>query len=210
MERAGAAGARPSPRPVGSQPYHGPMQRPRVRATAPPNELPRRLGTSAAAGVSGSPAPIPRAGACAAGRTALQWGGTSERRDREGNEGMGEGLTGVHNIVGTLVVVAYLALTVVNLLRLRGANFSWARPLSFAAAGLLLVQYLIGFALLGQGQGNAFVHYVVALLAILTVGLEHGYANTRPDQRGRASAALAATGLTFLLVAVAYSIGSAR
>lgn len=123
---------------------------------------------------------------------------------------MGGGLTGVHNIVGTLVVVAYLALTVVNVLRLRGGDVSWARPLSFAAAGLLLVQYLLGFALLGQGRVNQLSHYAVALLALVTVGLEHGYANTRPDRRARASAALAATGLTFLLVVVAYGIGSAR
>ena len=86
---------------------------------------------------------------------------------------MGGGLVGVHNIVGTLVVVAYLALTVVNALRMRGGEFGWARPLSFVAAALLLLQTLLGFALLVQGLRNATAHYLLALLAVLTVGLEH-------------------------------------
>lgn len=122
---------------------------------------------------------------------------------------MDGGLVGIHNLVGTLVVVAYLALTIVNALRLRGGDFSWGRPLSFAAAGLLLLQYVLGFALLGEGLRNQFSHYVLALLAIVTVGLEHGYASTRPDHRSRASAALVATGLTLLLVLAAHVIGSA-
>ena len=118
-------------------------------------------------------------------------------------------MVGVHNIVGTLVVVAYLALTVVNLLRLRGTEVSWTRSLSFAAAAILLVQYAIGFWLLGDGYRNRTSHYVLALLAIVTVGLEHGYARTRVTPRARASTALAATGLTLVLVAVAHAIGSA-
>lgn len=113
----------------------------------------------------------------------------------------------VHNVVGTLVVVAYLVLAVANLLRLRGSDAAWARPLSFAAAGLLLVQYAIGFYLLGTGHNQPASHYAFALLALVTVGLEHGYASTRATPRARATAALIATALTFALVAVAYSIG---
>ena len=117
-------------------------------------------------------------------------------------------MVGVHNIVGTLVVLAYLALAVVNIFRARGSDLPWARTLSFAAAGLLLVQYLIGFWLLGSGHRNQVSHYVFALLAIVTVGLEHGYAQTRVTPRSRAIAALVATALTFVLVVVAYAIGS--
>jgi hypothetical protein len=113
----------------------------------------------------------------------------------------------VHNIVGTAVVVAYLALAIVNVLRVRGNDLPWARPLSFAAAALLLVQYLLGFYLLGEGYRNQTSHYLFALLALVTVGLEHGYAPTRLTPRARATAALAATALTFVLVAVAYQIG---
>lgn len=116
-------------------------------------------------------------------------------------------MVGVHNIVGTAVVVAYLALAVVNALRLRGSDLTWARPLSFVAAGLLLVQYLLGFSLLGAGNRNQTSHYLFALLALVTVGLEHGYAPTRLTPRARATAALVTTALTFVLVAVAYQLG---
>lgn len=113
----------------------------------------------------------------------------------------------VHNVVGTLVVVAYLALAVANVLRVRGGDVPWARMLSFAAAGLLILQYLLGFWLLGSGNANQPSHYAFALLAVLTVGLEHGYAQTRSTPRARATTALVATVATFLLVAIAYSIG---
>jgi hypothetical protein len=116
-------------------------------------------------------------------------------------------MVAVHNVVGTLVVVAYLVLAVAYGLRLRGGDAAWARPLSFAAAGLLLVQYLIGFYLLGSGNEQQASHYAFALLALVTVGLEHGYASTRATPRARATTALVATALTFVLVAVAYSIG---
>jgi hypothetical protein len=116
-------------------------------------------------------------------------------------------MVGLHNIVGTLVVLAYLVLTVVNVLRARGSDLPWARTLSFVAAGLLLIQYLLGFWLLGSGHRNQVAHYVFALLAIVTVGLEHGYAQTRVTQPARARAALAATAATLILVVIAYSIG---
>lgn len=116
-------------------------------------------------------------------------------------------MVAVHNVVGTLVVVAYLAVTVANVLRFRGSSAPWARPLSFAAAGLLVVQYLLGFWLLGSGNVNQASHYAFALLAIVTVGLEHGYAQTRATPRARALTALVATATTFVLVAIAYTIG---
>lgn len=117
-------------------------------------------------------------------------------------------MVGMHNVVGTLVVVAFLVLTVVNVLRLMGRTIPWGRQLAAAAAGLLLVQYVLGFALLGAGNRNQTSHYVFALLAIVTVGLEHGYARTRVTPRAVATASLIATGLTLVLVVVAYSIGS--
>lgn len=116
-------------------------------------------------------------------------------------------MVAVHNVVGTLVVVAYLVVTVTNVLRLRGGEAPWARSLSYAAAGLLLVQYLLGFWLLGSGRNNQASHYAFALLALVTVGLEHGFASTRATPRARATAALVATALTFVLVVVAYVIG---
>lgn len=116
----------------------------------------------------------------------------------------------VHNIVGTLVVVAFLALTVVNVLGVTGRPVGFGRALSAIASVLLLVQYALGFWLLGLGRDNRASHYAFALLALVGVGLEHGYARTRSDPRARAVASLVATALTFALVLVAYVIGSSR
>ncbi len=112
-----------------------------------------------------------------------------------------------HNTLGTLVIVAYLALTVANVIRLRGGDFAWARYLSFLAAGLLLLQYVLGFTLLSEGFRNQSSHYLFALLPIITLGIEHGYAPTRDTPRARAAAALIATTLTLILVIIAYSVG---
>ena len=122
---------------------------------------------------------------------------------------MGGGLVGIHNVVGTLVVVAFLILTVLNGLRVGGRDIPIARTVSMVAAGLLLVQYAIGFLLLGGGFQNSTVHYVLALAALVTVGLEHGYAATRDSARQRAIAALIATLGTTILVFAAHGIGSA-
>ena len=119
-------------------------------------------------------------------------------------------MVNVHNTVGTLVVLAFLALTVVNVLGVIGREIAFGRALSGIASVLLLVQYALGFWLLGLGHDNRASHYAFALLALVGVGLEHGYARTRGNPRARAVASLVATGLTFALVLVAYVIGMTR
>ncbi|HEY7036464.1 MAG TPA: hypothetical protein VH482_34360 [Thermomicrobiales bacterium] len=115
----------------------------------------------------------------------------------------------VHETIGTLVVLAYLALTVVNILRATGRQIVWARQLSFAAAGLLVVQYLLGFSLLGSDHKITAWHYLFALAAILTVGVEHGMANAQPPS-GNVRLAAAATAGTTLLTLIAYAIGQSN
>jgi hypothetical protein len=116
----------------------------------------------------------------------------------------------VHNVLGTLVVLAFLALTVINVLRVTGRQIPIAAPLSYAAAALLLIQILLGFALLGQGATIPALHYILGLLAIVTVGMEHGYARTRSVPELRAMASLLATGATTILVTAAHIIGSSN
>ena len=74
-----------------------------------------------------------------------------------------------HEGIGTLVVLAFLALVVVNLLQMSGRSISWTRQLSFAAAGLLFFQYVIGFGLLGGDHDVNPLHFLFALGAIVTV-----------------------------------------
>jgi len=117
-------------------------------------------------------------------------------------------MANVHMIIGTLVVVGYLALVVVYFLGMRGKTIGLARPLSMAAGAALLVQYMLGFSLLGgTGEKPQPLHYVLALAAIVTVGAEHALApgQETPEKRSRV-AFVAALG-TLILVAVAYSIG---
>lgn len=116
-------------------------------------------------------------------------------------------MASVHMIVGVLVVLGYLALTVVSFLGWRGRPIAWARQLSFAAAAALLIQYVLGFSLLGNGHHNKAIHYVLALAAIITVGLEHGYARNLPDPENRARATTIAVALTTVLVIAAYAVG---
>ena len=116
-------------------------------------------------------------------------------------------MVNVHSTIGTLVVVGYLAATVLHGLALAGRPVPWARMVSFVASGLLLVQYLLGFWLLGDGRRNETIHYVLALAALITVGLEHGFAPTRPTPRERALTATVATAGTLVLVLGAYVVG---
>jgi hypothetical protein len=119
-------------------------------------------------------------------------------------------MVGIHNIVGTVVVLVFLALTVINLLRVTGRQIPVATPLSYGAALLLLIQLLLGFLLLGRGFSIQPLHYILALLAIVTVAAEHGYARNRAAPELRAMAALLATGATTILVTAAHIIGSAN
>ncbi|MDQ3695113.1 MAG: hypothetical protein M3464_16005 [Chloroflexota bacterium] len=119
-------------------------------------------------------------------------------------------MTNLHNILGTLVVLAFLGLTVINVLRVTGRPVAVAAPLSYAAAALLVIQIVIGFALLGGGLDVTPLHYVLALLAIVTVALEHGYARAQSAPELRAMVSLLATGATTILVTAAHIIGSSN
>lgn len=111
-------------------------------------------------------------------------------------------------IIGLATVVAFLLLTIVNGLRaFRGSEVSWARGLSFAAAGLLLIQYVIGFGLLGSDHKIKAIHYIIALAAIIPVGAEHMLAAQETDKQRARRVAFIANVVALVLIAVAYSIG---
>jgi len=113
-----------------------------------------------------------------------------------------------HQILGTVIVVAFAVLTILNILRVTGREIPGVRTFAMVAAALLLLQYVIGFLLMGSGYRNSNLHYLVALLAIVTVGMEHGWAAQRATAHQRAVASLIASALTTVLVIAAHSIGS--
>ena len=117
----------------------------------------------------------------------------------------------VHMVVGSIVVLAYLALTIANGLQLSGKRtYAWTRQLSMAASLLLLVQFVLGFNLLAGDHSITPIHYIIALATIGTVGFEQAKANAEPDAALRARLATFATAGTLALVLIAYAIGQAN
>lgn len=116
-------------------------------------------------------------------------------------------MAAVHQTIGTLVLLGFLASLILNGLGLAGRRFPWSQYVSFGAAGMLLVQILLGFSLLGDGRDNAATHYVFAVAALLSLGFEHGYARSKPTPEGRFQWGAIANAVTLVLVLVTYVIG---
>jgi len=114
----------------------------------------------------------------------------------------------VHMIVGGLVIVLYLATVVGYMQGSKGVIPAWVRKTSMAGAGLLLLQYALGFSLLGTSDDlpNA-IHYVVALATIFTVGAEHMLTGQEPDPVKKSRLGLMLSLATLVLVFVAFAIG---
>ncbi len=120
-------------------------------------------------------------------------------------------MTNVHMIVGTAVVVAYVIVLALNLrTATTGSEFAWQKMITYVAATLLLIQYTLGFSLLGNGNDISALHFLLGLAAILPVGMEHGYANQRFAARERGKVGALANVGTLVLVLAAYLIGQSN
>lgn len=114
----------------------------------------------------------------------------------------------VHMIVGTLTLLLYLVNAVMyGANMLKGTTVGYHRLVSISAATLLLLQYALGFMLLGSGERISAWHIVIALVTIVPVGIEHMFAGTQPGVRRRGTLGLFATIVTLILVLAAYAIG---
>jgi hypothetical protein len=117
-------------------------------------------------------------------------------------------MVGLHMIIGLATLVAFVLLTIVNGLRaFRGSDMTWARGLSFAAAGLLLIQYVIGFSLLGSDHKITAVHYILALVAVVPIGAEHMIAAQETDPFRSRRTAFICNVATVVILLVVYAIG---
>jgi hypothetical protein len=83
------------------------------------------------------------------------------------------GLAGIHSMVGGLVVVALIVVVIVAAMQAAGGDGRLTRTVSIAASVILLLQYVIGFLLLGNGFQNSMTHYILALLILVPIGLQH-------------------------------------
>jgi hypothetical protein len=114
----------------------------------------------------------------------------------------------LHLVIGLATLAAFLLLTIVNGMRaFLGAQMLWARGLSFAAAGLLLIQYVIGFGLLGSDHKMKAIHYILALAAIVPVGAEHMLAAQETDPQKSRRIVFFCNLITVALLFVVYAIG---
>ncbi|MDQ3540398.1 MAG: hypothetical protein M3440_06890 [Chloroflexota bacterium] len=120
-------------------------------------------------------------------------------------------MTNVHMIVGTLVVLGYALSAILNAwLAFTGRDVSWQRQVSFGAATLLLLQWMLGFSLLAEGRNIPAIHFTLGLAAILPLGIEHGYGGTRERPRQRGMISFAANVVTLVIVLVVYIIGQSN
>ena len=84
----------------------------------------------------------------------------------------------------------------------------WIRQASFIAAGLLVLQYLVGVLLLANGSRNSDEHIVIALLVLIPVALQHSSAR-RLSTQSRAVALLIWALAAAVLSVIAYMTGMA-
>jgi hypothetical protein len=83
------------------------------------------------------------------------------------------GLAGIHQTVGGLVVVALVIVAILAAVQAAGRGGDAARTMSFVAGGLFGLQILLGLLLLGGGSRNSTTHYVLGLLILVPLGLQH-------------------------------------
>lgn len=116
-------------------------------------------------------------------------------------------MTTFHMIVGSLTVGLFLINTVLYYMEMgRETIIGSHKMIAFAASGLLLLQYVLGFILLSQDRSITWMHYVIALVAILAVGYEHMSTARETDLKKRASGGFIASLVAFILITVAYGV----
>jgi heme A synthase len=117
-------------------------------------------------------------------------------------------LAGIHEILGGLVVAAFIVMAILAAIAATGREMSWIRQASFIAAGLLALQYLIGVLLLANGFRNSNTHVAIALLVLIPVALQHSSAR-RLSSQSRAVALLIWALAAAVLSVIAYMTGMA-
>jgi hypothetical protein len=111
-------------------------------------------------------------------------------------------------IVGSITLVLFLANAVMYAIEMfKGTPVAYHRLVSIGAATGLLLQYALGFMLLGAGNDSRWTHWVLALVAILPVGMEHGMTANQTKFRTKSMLGLIASTLTFIIVLTVYAIG---
>lgn len=114
----------------------------------------------------------------------------------------------VHMIVGMATMLLFLLNAIMyGIEMVKGKAVGYHRLVSISAATGLLLQYALGFMLLGASHSITWIHWVLALLAILPVGMEHGATANQTNFRKKSMMGLIAATITFVIVLAVYGIG---
>lgn len=113
----------------------------------------------------------------------------------------------IHLWVGSITLLLFLVTTILYALGIGGRAIPAAKYVSYLASLFLLLQYLLGIGLLFSGNRNKVIHYLLALLVIIPVGLEHGMIRRRFSGREQAVNLTLASGAATVLVLITWLIG---
>ena len=116
----------------------------------------------------------------------------------------------VHMIIGGITLILFLVNAVMYGLEfVKGKAVPNHRLVSIGAATGLLLQYALGFMLLADSESNdiTWMNWVLALLVILPVGLEHGGTANQENFRKKSLLGLSAAIIAFVMVLVVFMIG---
>jgi heme A synthase len=120
---------------------------------------------------------------------------------------MGAGLAGIHEMLGGIVVVVLIIVAILAAISAGGGGNGMLRPASMLAAGLYILQLLLGILLVSSGSRNSTGHYLVGLLILVPVALQHSAAK-RLDARTRDYATIICALAAAFLSVLAYASGA--
>jgi hypothetical protein len=117
-----------------------------------------------------------------------------------------DGLAGIHELLGGVVVIAFIVTVILAAVAAGGGSGRYLRTVSLIAAGLLGLQYLVGLLLLGSGYRNTTTHYIIGLLVLVPVGLQHSSARRWSERTQGVAVIIWALAAAFLSI-LAYVSG---
>ena len=120
---------------------------------------------------------------------------------------MGAGLSGIHEMLGGIVVVVMIIVAILAAISAGGGSSTMLRPASMLAAGVYLLQIVLGILLITGGLKNATGHYIVGLLILVPVALQHSAAKRLSTRTRGYTIMICALAAAFLSV-LAYASGA--
>lgn len=116
----------------------------------------------------------------------------------------------IHLYIGTALLLFYLATTIIYAIGIGGTVIPWGKYVSYLASLFLILQYLVGIGLLATGAHNKWYHYLLAILVLVPIGLEHGYIRRRFHGRELAVNLTTVAAITTIIIFITYLIGRAN